>query len=110
MLDIEKSLLEKKPNLSHKTGTKAIVNFLKMITHETEINAFIATHQHLQGFAFLNQVLNHFHFSYNINAQALNRIPFEGRLLIVANDLLNHIEPLKSLFLSVDNLNKKNRS
>ncbi len=134
MLDIEKSLFKKKPKLADKVGSKTIIKCLKAITHEAEINHFILQNKHLKGFSFLDQVLNHFHFSYKINAHALNRIPAEGRLLIVANhpigsldglallkmvscirpdvrivasDLLNHIEPLKSLFLSVDNLNEK---
>lgn len=134
MLDIEKNLIEKFPELPSKPGAKTLLKMIKAITHESDINDFISTHQHLKGFSFLDQVLDHFNFSYKINAKALNHIPAEGRLLmvanhpigsldglallkmvssvrpdvrIVANDLLNNIAPLKSLFLSVDNLSIK---
>jgi len=134
MLNLEKALTEKYPDLPQKMGGKAMIKLIKTLTHEDEINAFIQTHQHLKGFAFLDQVLNYFNFSYQVSARSLNRIPAEGRLMIianhpigsldglallkmvrsvrsdvriVANDMLNNIEPLKSLFLGVDNMSGK---
>jgi len=135
MLNLEKTLTEKYPDLPQKIGGKAMIKLIKSLTHETEINDFIQTHQHLKGFAFLDHVLNFFNFSYQVSARSLNRLPSEGRLMIianhpigsldglallkmvrsvrsdvkiVANDLLNNIEPLQSLFLGVDNINEKN--
>ncbi|MBN2866740.1 MAG: lysophospholipid acyltransferase family protein [Thiotrichales bacterium] len=135
MLNLEKTLTEKYPDLPKRLGGKAMIKLIKTLTHETQINDFIQTHQHLKGFAFLDQVLNHFNFSYQVSARSLNRIPAEGRLMIVANhpigsldglallkmvhsvrsdvkivanDLLNNIEPLQSLFLGVDNISEKN--
>ena len=135
MLNLEKALTEKYPDLASKLGGKAMIKFIKTLTHEDEINEFIQTHQHLKGFAFLNHVLNFFNFSYQVSARSLNRIPSEGRLMIVANhpigsldglallkmvrsvrsdvrivanDLLNNIEPLQSLFLGIDSMSNKN--
>lgn len=134
MLNLEKALTEKFPDLPNKKGGKLIIKLIKALTHEDEINQFILTHQHLRGFAFLDQVLNHFNFSYRVSSRSLNRIPSEGRAILVANhpigsldglallkmvrtvrpdvrivasDLLNHIDPLQSLFLGVDNISGK---
>lgn len=134
MLNLEKALTEKFPELPKKKSGKLIIKLIKALTHEEEINQFIQSHQHLRGFAFLDQVLNHFNFGYRVSARSLNRIPSEGRVVLVANhpigsldglallkmvrsvrsdvrivasELLNHIDPLKSLFLGVDNISGK---
>ena len=134
MLNLERTLTEKYPDLPKKIGGQAMIKLVKTLTHETEINEFIRTHQHLKGFAFLDQVLNYFNFSYQVSARSLNRIPSEGRLIlvanhpigsldglallkmvhsirsdvkIVANNLLNNIEPLQSLFLGVETMHDK---
>ena len=134
MLNIEAAITEKFPELPNKKTGKLAINLIKSLAHEKEINEFIETHQHLKGFAFLDEVLNFFNFSYKINSQALARIPAQGRVIMVANhpigsldglallkmvrtvradvrivasDLLNNIEPLESLFLGVDNLTGK---
>ncbi len=134
MLNIEAAITEKFPELPQKKTGKLAIKLIKSLTHEKEINEFIETHQHLKGFAFLNEVLNYFNFSYKINSEAMNRIPSQGRVIMVANhpigsldglallkmvrsvrpdvrivasDLLNNIEPLKALFLGVDNMSGK---
>lgn len=134
MLNLEKALVEKFPELPNKMGGKLIIKLIKALTHEEEINQFIQSHQHLRGFAFLDQVLKHFNFGYKVSSRSLNRIPSEGRVIlaanhpigsldglallkmvrsvrpdvrIVASDLLNHIEPLQALFLGVDNISGK---
>ncbi|QKI88355.1 GNAT family N-acyltransferase [Thiomicrorhabdus xiamenensis] len=132
MLHIEQAIAEKWPNLSSKPAYPLIVKMLKKLLHEDEINQFIETNRHLRGFAFLDQVLEHFEFSYQVNHSQLNRIPADGKVIIVANhpigsldglallklvrsvrpdvrivanDLLANIQPLQDLFLPLDNLN-----
>lgn len=134
MLNIEAAITEKFPELPNKKTGKLAIKLIQLLAHENEINQFIVTHQHLKGFAFLDEVLNYFQFSYKVNSQAFNRIPALGRVIIVANhpigsldglallkmvrtirpdvrivasDLLNNIEPLESLFLGVENLKGK---
>jgi putative hemolysin len=131
MINIEKTISHKHPDFGKKTGAKLFLKLLKRLLHEDEINHFIQTNQHLKGFAFLDHVLDHFNFSYQINNRDFNNIPAEGRVIIVANhpigsldglallklvrsvrpdvsivtnELLSHIDPLDSLFLSVDNM------
>ncbi|PLA74549.1 GNAT family N-acetyltransferase [Hydrogenovibrio sp. SC-1] len=134
MLDIQKTILEKYPDFPSKPGGKKLIQFLQKLTYEKEINQFIEENQHLRGFAFLDKCLNHFNFSYQVNHRALDAIPSEGRVImvanhpigsldglallkmirsirpdvrIVANELLSHVEPFQSLFLSVDNMSSK---
>ena len=134
MLNIEAAINEKFPDLSQKKTGKLALKLIKSLTHESEINDFIDTHQHLKGFAFLNEVLDYFNFTYKVSSKALSRIPAQGRVVMVANhpigsldglallkmvrsvrpdvrivasDLLNNIEPLQSLFLGIDNLGSK---
>ena len=134
MLNIEASIMEKFPEITHKKTGRLAVKLIKSMAHEDEINNFIQTHHHLRGFAFLDEVLKYFNFSYKVNSQALNRIPSQGRIILVANhplgsldglallkmvrsvradvkivasELLSTIKPLESLFLSIDNINGK---
>jgi putative hemolysin len=132
MIDIKKTLAHKHPDFEKKTGAKLFLKLLKRLLHEDEINDFIQNNQHLKGFAFLDYVLDHFNFSYQVNNRDFDNIPAEGRVIIVANhpigsldglallklvrsvrpdvrivanELLRYIDPLDSLFLSVDNMN-----
>ena len=131
MIDIEKTVLEKSPEFKKKLGGKQFISFLKKLTHEQEVNDFIASNQHFKGFSLLDKILEHFDFSYQIDNKSLDNIPAEGRLIIVANHpigsldglatlklihsirsdvkivasrVLSLIEPLQDLFLSVNNL------
>lgn len=134
MLNIEKKITQKFPDLAKKKSGRLALKLIKSLAHEDQINEFIQTHQHLKGFAFLDKVLRYFNFSYLVNAEAMNRIPAKGKTIIVANhpigsldglallkmvrsvrpdvrivanELLSEIEPLKSLFIAVNNLSPK---
>lgn len=109
---------------------KTASTFLKKLVHQDEINRFMEQHRHLEGLEFNDAVLEHFNFTFQVSSKDRSRIPDQGRVLIVANHplgsldglallklvseirtdvrivattVLNCIDPLKSLFLSVDN-------
>ena len=113
---------------------KTTVAILKKILHQDEINQFIDSHKHLEGFEFLDAVLDHFDFKYSLTNRDRANIPAQGRVIIVANHplgsldglallkmvseirpdvkivattVLSQIQPLTNLFLSVDNLSSK---
>lgn len=113
---------------------KAVSKILKKLLHQEEINQFINNNRHLDGLEFNDAVLEHFDFSFRVSNRDRKNIPAEGRVLIVANHplgsldglallklvseirpdvkivattLLNQIDPLKNLFLSVDNFSHK---
>lgn len=136
MLDVDVLLKEYFQNTDEskeKPLMKAASSLLKKLFHQKEINAFIETHQYLEGLEFNDAVLEHFNFTFQVSSKDRARIPDQRRVLIVANHplgsldglallklvseirtdvkivattLLNCIDPLRSLFLSVDNLSK----
>ncbi len=134
MIDVETVLHETYPDLKRGKENQFVLKVLKKLLHEDDFNQVIRTHQHLRGFAFLDKLLSFFQFSYQASPESYNNIPFEGRLLIVANHpigtldglalvklirsvrpdvrivanrVLNHMEPLQSVFLPVNVLSKK---
>lgn len=138
MLNIEQAVQQKFPKFQHTSPwiRKPTLGFLRKITHEQEVNLFLSTHQDLRGFDFIEQVLDHFDFSYSISHRDRNNIPATGRVVIVANhplgaldglsllklvgevrrdvkivanDMLMNFEAVESLFLPVDNLSKSTR-
>ena len=136
MIDVDSLLKRYIPDEKKKNKAlyKASVALLKKLLHQNEINHFINTHRHLEGFEFNDAVLDHFDFSFSISNRDRARIPDQGRVLIVANHpigsldglallklvseirsdvkivanaLLSQIEPLDNLFLSINNLSSK---
>ena len=128
MIDAEKILPQVYPNL--KSGdNKILLNTLKKLIHQDELNTFIQKNRHLRGFTFLDQLLDYFKFSYQTSHKSYSNIPSQGRLVIIANHpigtldglallklvrsvrpdvrivanrLLATVEPLKSLFINVE--------
>lgn len=134
MLDLRESLLKKQPALEEMPGSRHFFKYLSKLLREDEINRFIRKNQHLRGFAFLDKVLDYFNFTYSVSARSFNNIPAEGRVVIVANhpigsldglallkmirsvradvrivanEWLNKIDPLKSLFLPIEVMSGK---
>lgn len=133
MLNIEALVSEKYPALAHKPAVlkTPVMQLLRHLFHEDEVNQFLHTHQDLGAFEFTDKVLEHFRISYLVSAREKENIPSEGRVVIVsnhplgtldglvllklvgevrrdikilANDLLWQFAPLRPLLLPVDNL------
>ena len=110
---------------------KSLISLLRFLCHEREFKDFEETYPHLDGFEFVEQVLNYFDFSYRVKSNEVERIPAKGRVIIVANhpigsldglallkmvgdirpdvkavanQMLYAIEPLRSLLLPVNNM------
>ena len=134
MIDAERILQETYPDFKFGKDNKIAIKALKKLLHEDDFNEFIEKNRHLRGFAFLDKLLDHFNFHYHASNRSYRNIPAEGRLLIVANHpigtldglalvklirsvrpdvrivanrVLSHMEPLQSIFLSVDILSDK---
>ncbi len=131
MLDIKESVKSKIPSLERCPGfiEKAIVGVLKKLLYENEINRFLKEHHNEGAFTFIESVLDYFSFGYKISHNELENIPSQGRVVIianhplgaldalslvtlvskvrkdvkiVANELLNAIEPLEEILIKVD--------
>ncbi len=138
LINVEKALLAKYPAFEHKPPLmrRSALYLLRKLVREQEINGFLDEHQDLKGFEFVDKVLEHFNFSYNLSHTDRANIPSSGRVVIVANhplgaldglallkmvgeirrdvkiianDLLLSLAPLKSLLLPVDNIGKGTR-
>ncbi len=107
---------------------------LRYLFHEAEFKQFERDYPYLQGFDFVDKVLEYFEFDYATSTLERERIPVTGRVVIianhpigsldglallklvgevrrdvkvVANELLYSLAPLRPLLLPVDNMGGK---
>ncbi|MEN9867974.1 MAG: hypothetical protein RL748_3564 [Pseudomonadota bacterium] len=135
MLNIEQSVVSKFPGFANQPPfvRKSTMSFLRKLTREDEINAFLQQHQGVTGMDFIDSIFDYFNFSYSISQRDRSNIPSQGRLVImanhpigsldglallrlvgevrkdvkiVANDMLMVFEPLHELLLPLDNINE----
>ena len=69
MLDVDTMLKEYFQNTDEandKPLMRAASSVLKKLFHQKEINAFIETHQYLEGLEFNDAVLEHFNFTFQV--------------------------------------------
>ena len=133
MLDVETFIHERYPRFCAERPllAKPVVSALRMLFHEKELQQFEHHYPHVKGFDFVEQVLDYFNFSYRLQDRESQRIPAQGKVVIianhpigsldglallkmvrevrpdvkvVANDLLTAIKPLQTLLLPVDNM------
>lgn len=133
MFSIENLLRERYPSFCNKPPLliRPLLRALRLIFHEREFLQFAATYPHLRGYDFAEQVLDYFEFSFTVRDKERERIPAQGRVVIVsnhpigsldglaliklartvrpdvrvvANEILAAIEPLSPLLLPVDNM------
>src|ERR1700682_921379 len=65
---------------------------LNKLLRENEVNAFLRECEGVEGFEFVEKVLDYFNSSYSVVIREIERIPSEGRVLIVANHPLGLLE------------------
>ena len=138
MINVEKALTHKYPTFVQKPAPvkRSTLFMLRKLIRENEINDFLHDNADATGFEFIDRVLDYFNFSYTMSNKDRMNIPSSGRVLIVANhplgaldgltllkaigevrrdvkivanDLLMNFDPLKNLFLPVDNMGKNTR-
>lgn len=107
---------------------------LRYLLHEKDFQDFATAHPSLAGLDFIEQVLHHFSFGFNLCDDELENIPSQGPAIvvanhpigsldglalislvsrvrsdvkIVANQLLCQLKPLAPLLLGVDNMHGK---
>jgi len=136
MIDIEKEIRKKFPTLDKRSPLikKSLFKVAKKLIHEDKINEFLQSADHLEGFEFVEAVLEFFNFDFSYSNSELLNIPPTGRVVIianhplgaldalallklismvrsdvkiVANDFLAGVEALDSLFIKVDNFKSK---
>lgn len=136
MIEVKQLIANKSPQFFDKSPfiTRPTLSFLKRLLHESEVNEFLEQNKDYVGFEFIDRVLDHFNFSYQVSQVDRRNIPASGRVMIianhplgaldglallrligeirpdvkiVANDLLMSLDGLKELVLPVDNMGGK---
>ncbi|MEN3157268.1 lysophospholipid acyltransferase family protein [Alkalimonas sp. NCh-2] len=95
MLNVEQMLQQQAPQLDHKPRLKKITTWLlRQLLHEKDFMQFAKTYPHLQGLDFVEQVLEYFQFQTTVREQELERIPSDGRVVIIANHPIGSLDGL----------------
>lgn len=125
-IDVEKLIASKNPKLL-KRLPKFVINYLKKILHQEEINQILAENKELKGIEFCLDILDRFNIK--VVSHGLENIPQKGGFIFssnhplggmdamalvkeispirkdikfIVNDLLMNLENLKDLFVGVD--------
>jgi len=88
-IDIEKVIASKNKNLI-KWVPSFLINYLKRIIHEDELNAFILKEENVFGLDFVADIIHD--FGIKINVEGLENIDDTGRYLISANHPLGGMD------------------
>ncbi len=132
MFTVDEVLAKQYPRLSRNPFFGySIKPLLRRLAREDDFTAFARRYPHLQSIDFVEQILEHFSFSYTVSNSSLENIPASGRVMIVANhpigsldglallklihgvrsdvriianDLLMFVEPLRPCLLPVNNM------
>ncbi|HYG51167.1 MAG TPA: 1-acyl-sn-glycerol-3-phosphate acyltransferase [Flavobacteriales bacterium] len=125
-IDIEEAIRSKNPKL-YKRLPRFVLNYIKRVTHEKEINEFLKIHGHKHDFEFLKAVIDYFEITIkvigeenlrksggviyasnhpigSIDGMALMHVLGKHRkdLKFIVNDLLLQVKNLSGLFVGVN--------
>ncbi|MDB4837018.1 lysophospholipid acyltransferase family protein [Marinomonas sp.] len=101
MIQVEQMITQKAPQFFDKSPliTRPTLSILKRLFHENEVNQFLEKNDGCVGFEFIDCVLNHFNFSYQVSQIDRRNIPASGRVVIIANHPLGALDGLALLRL-----------
>ncbi|MBD0779550.1 lysophospholipid acyltransferase family protein [Maribacter sp. ANRC-HE7] len=76
---------------------------LMKITRISEINDFYTKHEHLEGMEFLDAILRHYQIDFEVPEEDFKRLPKEGAYITISNHPLGGIDGVLLLKLLVSN-------
>jgi putative hemolysin len=95
-IDLDRVLATKNPGLA-KVVPGFVMNYLKRIVHQDEINFFLTTYGHLKDAELVKAFLDHFRIRYRVFGE--NNVPAAGRFIFVSNHPLGGLDGV--VFISV---------
>ena len=95
LIDVENVLYSKNSSL-RKTIPSFIVNYLKRIVHQDELNEFLKKYGHLKNAEFVYSGLQHFKIKYTVSGS--ENIPSAGRYIFVSNHPLGGLDGLVFIY------------
>jgi putative hemolysin len=90
-IDVEKVLSSKNPTLA-KAIPGFIINYLKRIVHQDELNSFLKQWGHLKDAQLIDAGLNFFEIKYRV--RGIENIPSNGKNIFVSNHPLGGLDGL----------------
>jgi putative hemolysin len=94
-IDIEKVLNSKNPTLA-KTIPGFIINYLKRVVHQDELNEFLEKWGHLRDSELIAAGLEHFEIKFKVTGS--ENIPDSGRYIFVSNHPLGGLDGLVFIY------------
>lgn len=94
-IDVEKVLDSKNPAL-RKAIPGFVINYLKKIVHQDELNEFMEKWGHLKDAELIEAGLNHFEIKYKVTGTG--NIPKNGRYIFVSNHPLGGLDGLVFIY------------
>ncbi len=136
MINIEKEIMKKFPSINKRSPMikNSVFKIAQKLIHEDKINQFLKENDRLEGFEFVDAVLDYFDFDFSYTDNEKINIPTTGKVVIianhplgaldalcllkligsvrkdvkiVANDFLAGFEALNQLFIKIDNFQAK---
>jgi 1-acyl-sn-glycerol-3-phosphate acyltransferase len=132
-IDVRQVIAAKSPSLAKKLPG-FVINWIKKLVHQDEINEILSLYGHYQGVEFATHVLAHLGITYT--PHGMEKIDPTGRYIFVSNhplggldgmvlisligtifpdikfvvnDFLMHVKPFEPLFIPVNKVGKMNR-
>ena len=94
-IDVEKVLYSKNPAL-RKVVPRFIVNYLKRIVHQDDLNIFLSKWGHLKNAELIEAGLRHFEIKFRISGT--ENLPETGRYIFVSNHPLGGLDGLVFIY------------
>ena len=94
-IDVDRILRSKNPAIA-KAVPRFIINYLKRIVHQDDLNNFLRIYGHLKDSELIAAGLNHFEIKYNVSGT--ENIPEKGRYIFVSNHPLGGLDGLVFIY------------
>jgi 1-acyl-sn-glycerol-3-phosphate acyltransferase len=94
-IDVREVLHSKSPSLA-RTIPGFIINYLKKIVHQDELNEFLGKYGHLKDARLIEAGLTHFGIKFNVTGS--ENIPESGRFIFVSNHPLGGLDGLVFIY------------